>query len=67
MNHYLMVLKYIHATPQTFQSNHFRGNAGYYAEAASRGHITALDGGVNTGMWRITATGMNLIEMLKEI
>ncbi len=65
MNNYLAVLMYIHAQPQTFQSNHFRGNAGYYAEAASRGHITALDNGVNTGMWRITTSGLQIIDTMR--
>lgn len=65
MNHYLLMLQHVHANPQTFQSNHFRGNAGYYAEAASRGHISALDNGVNTGMWRITSNGMQFIQALK--
>lgn len=61
MTHYLAVLRYIHNTPQAFQSNHFRGNAGYYAEAASRGHISALEHGVNKGRWAITASGLTFL------
>lgn len=63
MNNYLQVLKYIHANPQTFQSNHFRGNAGYYAEAASRGHISSMENGINVGKWRITASGLSFVSM----
>lgn len=61
MNNYLDVLNYIHANPQTFQSNHFRGNSGYYAEAASRGHISCVVNGRNTGRWLVTARGLAFI------
>lgn len=57
MNNYIQVLRHIQYEPQTFQSNHFRGNASFYAEAASRGHISCLDGGRNTGKWRVTSSG----------
>lgn len=63
MNNYLAVLQYILENPQTFQSNHFRGNAAYYAEAASRGHISCLQQGKNAGRWFITAKGRTFLEV----
>lgn len=63
MNQYLSVLKHILNQPQTFQSNHFRGNAAYYAEAASRLHITCLEGGKNTGRWKITSLGHQFLNV----
>lgn len=63
MNNYLSVLQYILENPQTFQSNHFRGNASFYAEAASRGHISCIQQGKNAGRWFITATGRTFLEV----
>lgn len=57
MNNYLSVLQHILNIPQTYQSNHFRGNAGIYAEAASRGHISCMQCGKNIGRWCITSKG----------
>ena len=64
MNNYLAVLQHIHSNPQTFQSNHFRGNAGYYAEAASRGHITCVVNGKNSGKWHVTSFGLNFLDLM---
>lgn len=64
MNRYLMVLREIHQNPQTFQSNHFRGNADLYAEAASRGHITCLIDGRNSGKWHISNDGLEFLTVL---
>lgn len=63
MGNYLNVLNHIHKYPQSFQSNHFRGNSGLYAEAASRGHISALENGRNTGRWHITASGLTFLSI----
>ena len=61
MTNYLALLRHIRKEAQAFQGNHFRGNAGHYAEAASRGHITALENGVNKGRWMITASGLTFL------
>lgn len=62
MNNYLSVLTHIKNRPQTFQSDHFRGNAAMYAEAASRGHISCLQSGRNKGRWTLTAAGSVFLE-----
>lgn len=61
MNNYLAMLRHIRKEPQSFQGNHFRGNAGLYAEAASRGHITALESGINKGRWMLSDSGLTFL------
>lgn len=61
MSNYLAMLRHIRKEAQSFQGNHFRGNAGLYAEAASRGHITALEGGVNKGRWMLSEAGLTFL------
>lgn len=63
MNNYISVLRHIMAEAQTFQSNHFRGNAAFYAEAASRGHISCLRDGRNAGKWYITMSGHSFVNL----
>lgn len=63
MDTYLAFLDSIKRMPRTFQSNYARNNAGLVAEAASRGHVTCLDGKAkSTGVWQITASGVGLLK-----
>lgn len=62
MDKYLGFLEEIKRYPRTYQSNYARNNAMYVAEAASRGHITCLDGRARSmGAWHITASGTELL------
>ncbi|NBK20420.1 MAG: hypothetical protein EOM68_00125 [Spirochaetia bacterium] len=64
MSDYLIFLMNIKSCPKTFSSDYARREAGMVAEAASRGHITALSAdGTNQGAWEITARGALFIEM----
>lgn len=48
--------------PRTYQSNYARNNAMFVAEAASRGHISCLDGRARgMGTWNITHSGTNFL------
>lgn len=63
MDEYLRVLFAIKMEPKTFKSNYARDNAGLVAEAASRGHLTCLNGaGINSGTWVVTAMGHRLLK-----
>lgn len=61
MNNYLKVLWEIYSEPRFLQSDHARYNAKFIAEAASRGHITSIIGGVATNKWYITVGGMLIL------
>lgn len=62
MSEYLKVLAAIKGCPKSFQSNYARNNASLVAEAASRGHISALSvDGRNSGAWEITASGTEFL------
>lgn len=68
MDEYLKVLYRIKMEPRTFKSNYARDNASEIAEAASRGHLTCLDGcGVNSGVWTVTARGVRLLKRFGRI
>lgn len=62
MNSLLAVIKKLQKEPKTFQSDWARSNAYALAEAVSRGYVTCLQAGVNTGKWMATAEGINLVE-----
>lgn len=58
MNDYLKLLATIKSCPKSFQSNYARNNASLVAEAASRGHLSALSAdGRNAGAWEVTTSG----------
>lgn len=58
MDKYLAFLEEIKRMPRTYQSNYARNNALYVAEAASRGHISCLDGRARgMGTWNVTHAG----------
>lgn len=62
MSDYLKVLLAIKRQPKTFQSNYVRQYADLVAEAASRGHISCLNGeGRNNGAWELTALGVSFL------
>lgn len=64
MSEYLKVLAAIKSCPKSFQSNYARNNAALVAEAASRGHITALSvDGRNGGAWEVTALGASFLHL----
>lgn len=63
MDQYLAFLDSIKRMPRTFQSNYARNNASLVAEAASRGHVTCLDGKAKSmGTWNITSSGVQLLK-----
>ena len=66
MNKLLEVLKRAHREPFKFQSDYARANAYYVAESASRGYITCIQRGSNTGYWMVTEAGVAFIEQLAE-
>lgn len=67
MNHYLQVLLHIRMTPQKFQSDFSRAQARFIAEAASRGHVSCLRGGVNCGEWYVTDAGVYFMANAKVV
>lgn len=63
MDDYLRVLFTMKMEPKTFKSNYARDHAQEIAEAASRGHLTCLNGcGINSGVWTVTARGVRLLK-----
>lgn len=62
MNELIDAITRCHQDPQRFQSNWSRANAYIIAEAACRGLITCLVGGVNIGQWVATARGIDMVE-----
>lgn len=63
MDDYLRVLFTVSREPKTFKSNYARDHASDIAEAASRGHLTCLNGcGINSGVWTVTAKGTRLLK-----
>lgn len=63
MNKYLSFLKYIDQYNPKFQADFCRENAKLIAEAASRGHITALDyNGVATNRWKLTYKAYSILK-----
>lgn len=68
MDEYLRFLFLVNREPRTFKSNFARENAVLVAEAASRGHLTALDGcGVCAGHWQVTSRGVRLLKKFGRI
>lgn len=63
MNDYLKVLSHVKNRPQTFQSDFVRNHASLVAEAASRGHISCLNNGRNSGRWNLTLIGHSFLTM----
>jgi len=60
---YLKLLFTVKMEPKTFKSNYAREHASEIAEAASRGHLTCLNGcGINAGVWTVTARGVRLLK-----
>lgn len=57
MNKYLSVLRMVLSEVKTLQSDYVRANVFLVAEAASRGHITALSGGKSCNRWFLTLEG----------
>lgn len=63
MDEYLRVLFTMKMEPKTFKSNYARDHASDIAEAASRGHLTCLNGcGINSGVWTVTAKGTRFLK-----
>jgi hypothetical protein len=63
MDEYLKFLFQIKMEPRTFKSNFARDHASLVAEAASRGHLTCLNGaGINSGLWVLTSRGTRLLK-----
>lgn len=63
MDEYLKVLYTMKMEPKTFKSNYARDHASEIAEAASRGHLTCLNGaGINAGVWTVTARGVRVLK-----
>lgn len=62
MYEYIKFLRRIWRKPQTFQSDYSRAKAAYVAEAASLGHITAVEKGLHLGLWHITKAGLELLD-----
>lgn len=60
MNNLIKVITAIHRAPLSFQSNYARKHAYTIAEAASRGLITCLSTGINTGRWMVTSSGLDV-------
>lgn len=64
MNDYLKLLATVKGCPKSFQSNYARNNAALVAEAASRGHLSALSAdGRNAGAWEVTASGVLFLQI----
>ena len=66
MYEYIKFLRRLWRKPQTFQSDYSRAKAAYIAEAASLGHITAVERGIHLGCWHITSVGLEMIEKYGE-
>lgn len=62
MNELLKVVKACQLEGKAFQSDFARKHAYAFAECASRGLITCLQGGLNKNRWIATAAGIELIE-----
>lgn len=57
MNAYVKFLRALYRNPKKLQADFCRYNAFHVAEAASRGHISSMIGGVAGNTWRITSAG----------
>lgn len=65
MGEYMRVLATLKSCPKTFKSNYARDNAGLFAEAASRGHITCIGAdGRNQGAWEISCAGLRFLKKM---
>ncbi|AKG94501.1 hypothetical protein [Delftia phage IME-DE1] len=62
MNGLIAIIKKVQREPKTFQSDWARANAYNLSEAVSRGYVTCLQCGVNTGKWMATEAGIALVE-----
>ena len=62
MNGLIAIIKQVQRNPKTFQSDWARANAYNLSEAVSRGYVTCLQRGVNTGKWMATEAGLALVE-----
>lgn len=62
MNELIKTLVGVRRMMPTFQSNFSRRKAHWIAEAASRGFISCIDTGINTGKWAVTEEGLRFLK-----
>jgi|GEM_PF-1709227 len=62
MNEYLSVLRHVLLNPQSFQSDFSRKNSATIAEAASRGHVSAVLNNKARDRWFVTSSGLALVD-----